>query len=52
MSSVAIVRAKRAPIGTFGGQFRNISAGNLVAAVIKDVLSDLPFPWKKSMKLF
>ncbi|GAV23573.1 thiolase family protein [Carboxydothermus pertinax] len=47
MRDVVIVRAKRTPIGSFGGQFKNVSAGNLAAAVIKALLQELPFPLEK-----
>jgi len=47
MNSVAIVRAKRTPIGSFGGQFKTVSAGNLAATVIKELLADLPFSPEK-----
>lgn len=47
MNSVAIVRAKRTPIGSFGGQFKTVSAGNLAATVIKELLTDLPFSPEK-----
>ncbi|NYE58392.1 acetyl-CoA C-acetyltransferase [Carboxydothermus ferrireducens DSM 11255] len=47
MVDVAIVRAKRTPIGSFGGQFKNVSAGNLAATVIKELIRDLPFPLEK-----
>jgi acetyl-CoA C-acetyltransferase len=40
MNRVFIAAARRTPIGTFGGSFKNVPAARLCAAAIKAVLSD------------
>ena len=41
MKKVVIISAKRTPIGSFGGVFKDISAVDLGVAVVKDILSEV-----------
>ena len=41
MNRVAIVSAKRSPIGSFGGSLKNVSATALGSAVVQDALNNI-----------
>jgi len=41
MNRVAIVSAKRSPIGSFGGSLKNVSAAALGSAVVQDALNNI-----------
>ena len=41
MNRVAIVSAKRSPIGSFGGSLKNVSAAVLGSAVVQDALNNI-----------
>ena len=38
MNRVVIIAAKRSPIGSFGGVFKEVSAVDLGVAVLKDIM--------------